>query len=190
MPKYSRKKSKQKPNKLLLVVPFLLVVVLVGSWFVMSRREETASTDTSSDQPTTEETINYEPPSEEEKQETDENVDKTKTAEPEPKPVTTNNGSVKVVKVWQTSGSDVVVQGSLSGSSWETCRVTFKKGDSTLAREAPVIYQPDYSTCEGFTIKGADFPSSGSWTVTLTGIRSDGSTMTSASKKVDVSIEP
>lgn len=191
MARYNRTTTKKKSRKAFWIIPLIILVGLITIWFLVIR-DDTASNvvDTSADEQVSEETINYDPPTTEEKAETDANQDKTKVADPEPQPTTNNTGSVKIVKVWQTSGSDVVVQSALYGTSWETCKVTFKKSTQSLSREAPVIYQPDYSTCEGFTIKGSDFPESGTWSVTLTGTKTNGTSLTSSAKKVSVRIEP
>lgn len=47
-----------------------------------------------------------------------------------------------------------------------TCTVNIKNGSKTLSKNAPVIYQSQYSTCAGFSIAEPDL-GTGDWSITL-----------------------
>lgn len=79
------------------------------------------------------------------------------------------------VSASQPSSSEVVVSTKLSGYSDGTCNLTIKNGSGTINKSAQVFYQPEFSTCAGFTIDKAEL-GSGTWAITLT-VVSDGETV-------------
>lgn len=71
----------------------------------------------------------------------------------------------------QPTSSEVVVSTKLSGYSDGTCNLTIKNGSSTINKSAQVFYQPEFSTCAGFTIEKAEL-GSGTWAITLSVVSS------------------
>ncbi len=65
------------------------------------------------------------------------------------------------------SSSEVTITGNITAFSGSgTCKLRLTKGSSAVAKSATIIYQPEYSTCAGFSINRSEL-SPGTWNVTL-----------------------
>lgn len=67
----------------------------------------------------------------------------------------------------QSSDDSVTIVAKLYGASDGICYLKITAGNQSVTKEAEVIYQPDYSTCAGFTIP-TDQLGVGTWKITLT----------------------
>ncbi len=65
----------------------------------------------------------------------------------------------------ETDGS-VTILTQLKNYSDGTCDLTINNGGKIYAQSAPVLYQPSFSTCEGFNIS-IDKVGSGNWQISL-----------------------
>ena len=81
------------------------------------------------------------------------------------------------------SGGTVTVTSQLYHYSDGTCSLTLTNGSRTANRTADVIYQPEFSTCAGFSVPTSTL-GSGSWNVRLT--VTSGSISKSQNTTVDV----
>lgn len=77
-----------------------------------------------------------------------------------------------------TSGDDVVITSKVTDYPNGTCSLTITNGEKTRSYSAPVLYQPEYSSCQGFSIPKTDL-GSGTWSFTLTITSSSGASVTS-----------
>lgn len=112
---------------------------------------------------------------------------KTKSARTNPS-VKPPKNIVEISKIWHDATTkSVVAQTKLTGSGFKTCEITFSKGSSRVIEKADVIYQPEFSTCAGFSIKTSRFPSAGEWSVVLKVIKDDGSRVASQTKTIGLS---
>lgn len=68
----------------------------------------------------------------------------------------------------------VTVTSKLSGYSAGSCRLTITNGASSLSENADIIYQPEYSSCAGFSIVKSRL-GTGTWDITLYATPSGGS---------------
>lgn len=66
----------------------------------------------------------------------------------------------------KTSSNEVTIFTKLQGYSAGSCELTIKKGDKTVSKTAPIIYQDNYSICAGFTVMISDL-GSGKWDILL-----------------------
>ena len=73
-------------------------------------------------------------------------------------------------------GTNVVVQTKLHGYSDGTCSLKITDGTLSNTVEAPVLFQPEYSSCAGFTIPTAEY-ATGTWNLELS-VVSKGTTIT------------
>ena len=65
------------------------------------------------------------------------------------------------------TGASVTISTKLYGVSSGSCTLTILNGTKKLSRTAIVIYQPEFSTCAGFSVPVADL-GGGLWNITTT----------------------
>lgn len=69
----------------------------------------------------------------------------------------------------EQTGDFIRVSAIFSNPSNGTCTLRFEQaGQQAVQAEAPVVVGPSYYTCNGFRIPVAEFPSKGSWDITVT----------------------
>jgi len=81
-----------------------------------------------------------------------------------------NTGNVdesKVVVTAAQSAEAIVVSTKLYDYSDGTCSLNVINGSKQNAQSAPIIFQPEYSTCAGFSVD-RDELGAGTWTIELT----------------------
>lgn len=84
----------------------------------------------------------------------------------EPAPVPTSSDTIDLTATQQQS--DVVVITKLTGSGYSqgTCTLTATNGSKSVSKTADIIYQPEYSTCAGYTIPTSSL-GAGTWKLSL-----------------------
>lgn len=70
-------------------------------------------------------------------------------------------------------GDSVTVQVKAPGVSSGTCTLNVVNSNKTLSRNAPIIYQPEFSTCAGFSLPASSI-GPGDWRVKVTVAAQDG----------------
>lgn len=90
-------------------------------------------------------------------------------------PLTHSGGDV-IVTTKQDSPDTVTVFTKLSGYSDGECKLDVSNNSMSYSKTANVIFQPEYSTCAGFTIPISEL-SNGTWSISLA-VTSSGSTIT------------
>lgn len=191
MAKTRRKSTLLKPSKRLLIL--IPIVALAGAslWYVFLRSDE-ASIKPPITQTEDDSSINLKPATEDEiKEGEDRKLQQFNSTTPpvdsSPNQSDTISSSVKISNLHQDSSTkDVVVQTELTGTGWEQCTLNATKASQTVTKTAKAIYQSSYSSCLGFAIQSEDFPSSGSWSFSLTALKTDGGTLTSSIKTINV----
>ncbi|MEO5499357.1 MAG: hypothetical protein ABIR46_02570 [Candidatus Saccharimonadales bacterium] len=103
---------------------------------------------------------------EQKKTEKDTKQEFVESPDPADNPEVTPTNSVEL-SAKQESNSSVTVLTKLYGVSDGTCTLTVSKAGVTHTQTAQVIYQPDFSSCAGFSIS-RDKLGAGSWTIQLT----------------------
>lgn len=81
-----------------------------------------------------------------------------------PLPDTTSDDISITTKRESNGGLTILTQ--LTNYSDGTCNLLIKNGVDEYTESAPVIFQPNYSTCEGFSVASNVVPS-GTWEITL-----------------------
>lgn len=103
--------------------------------------------------------------------------DGTNTSQAKPAPVPTDTSSIQLSAKQQ--GSTVVVTTKLTGQGYSSgsCKLTATQGVSTNSQTADIIYQPEYSTCAGFSVPVSTL-GSGTWQINLSVTPLNGETLT------------
>lgn len=161
-------KKKKEKRKIIAVIVSLLAIALIS--FVALYNTSIGSRDPiASDY---KEDINYEPTTPEESKAAEsskverENINKPSS--------TVVNPDIDVNRIEFNSleqdplSKDLTVKTKLYGVGWQKCKLSFTKDGTTISYDADVLYQPEFSTCLGFSIEDNQFVSAGPWTVTLT----------------------
>lgn len=182
-----KKNSKNKIIKIALLAALLLLVVsavleLTGVTHFI--RNEQASPSVTK---TTGETINYEPATEEEKNQVETSKtddDKIKDSQNQTTPTTPSDKKVVISSAEQQS-SNVVVQTQLYGIGWQNCTLTLSMGDKKVTKTSETLYQQSFSTCLGFSVPTSEL-SAGTWKVELSVTNSDAQKHVAASTNVKV----
>jgi hypothetical protein len=97
----------------------------------------------------------------------DNTKDKFISATPTPTPSAITTSNKVVVTARQELNGNVTVFTKIYDNSAKNCQIVLTKDSATITKQASVIYQPEYSTCAGFSIQKSEL-SSGSWQISLT----------------------
>lgn len=77
-----------------------------------------------------------------------------------------DNESKVVISSQQESGGSVTIFSRLYGIQSGNCTVRITNGGNQTSQSAEVMYQPEYSTCSGFSIEKGSL-GAGKWTIYL-----------------------
>lgn len=114
--------------------------------------------------------VNLEPSTAEQKKAGEDLKDRFKDTGTETPPTTVKNPEqAEITRAYQDDAiGKIVVQTKLPGSGWASCVIKFASPTGvTIEKTAAAIYQPEYSTCEGFAIERNEFRQTGTWTILL-----------------------
>ncbi len=93
--------------------------------------------------------------------------DKEKSVEKsEPAPVPTNNSSTELSANRDGDSITIIVKLKEQGYSQGKCSLTVAANGKKVAQNADIIYQPEYSTCAGFSVPVSSV-GGGQWTISL-----------------------
>lgn len=147
-----------KKNKILFGVAVLLIIGL-GGFFTYDKLNDSTTIPTA---PKEEQKINYEPPTDTEKQETQTNKDEIVQDQQN----TTNPTGKKQVNVTITNATTSNVSAYVTGIFEEggTCTATFTQGSTTITRTSLGFQNASYTQCAPIT---PDLPSGDSWSVVV-----------------------
>ncbi|HSX27602.1 MAG TPA: hypothetical protein VLG25_02370 [Patescibacteria group bacterium] len=158
------KKNKSRLSKKPILLLVLLVLLLSGGfWIYRVRYQKPAPVSGDTNQSTTQQI----------KQQADTDAEKKKQAvENPPTPNNQNNSSSIVLSARQESNGTVTVFTKLYNVSSGTCSLLVTNGYKQTTQTAEIIYQPEYSTCAGFSVPISKL-GAGNWTIKLTVTHSD-----------------
>lgn len=152
----------KKNKKVIIAVIIALLVVLCGAVVAYALFFKDNSVPSN---------INLSPATEEQKKAGEDTKDKYVTEGPDAPDTTVKDPEpIEIIKAYQDNSiGKIVVQTKLPGSSWESCNLKLASPNGvTIEKNAKAFYQPDYSTCEGFSIDRTEFNQAGIWTILLT----------------------
>ncbi len=152
-----------------------LLVVGVFSFAYLRGRSKSVKVSPPTSQAQKQQGVNLQPPTEQDKKDVEASK-VTPNKEPRDQPASSGANDKKVIlHIRQESSSkDVIVTTELYGTGWGQCTLSLQKADQKIIKQADTIFQPAYSTCKGFSIAAAEFPSSGPWVVQVSVTNSDG----------------
>lgn len=179
--------KRNKSRKIILVGVAILALFLL---FILNNRNylnlrKSNDTNTTTQGSTASETINYEPPTEQERQEA--NIRKEQIIQEQVQ----NNSSTKFVTPIITDAgkydSSVEVSGFMPGiiESDGTCVVTFKKGLLSVNKTVKAIPDASSTHCTNVIVSVSEFTEKGIWDVTIS-YSSSKSKGSSEAKNIDI----
>lgn len=83
-----------------------------------------------------------------------------------PAPVPVNNSSIELSANKDGSNVTIIAKLKEQGYSQGKCQITITANGKNYSQEAEIIYQPEYSTCAGFSIPISSV-GNGSWDISL-----------------------
>lgn len=187
--KYSQKRRQATNKKPLILVAVAILLLAGGLAFYLKSQNGSANAPAIVNNPPEAEKIDLSPPTEAEKQQVQENKindDKERAAAPG----TTTPPSDKSAKISQASydsaGRRLVVQTQLFGTGWQQCTLEVTQGTRKVTKTADTLYQPNFSTCMGFSVDAAEFATGGEWNVLIKASNKDGKVYSSNQEKVNI----
>ncbi|HSX31925.1 MAG TPA: hypothetical protein VLF43_01585 [Candidatus Saccharimonadales bacterium] len=160
---HNRSKNTRRRGLLIGALALLLGVAGAGAYYFAQ------SDNVASNQPVKPtNTVDYGPPTEEEKAETErrkEEITKDDGSLPQ-----STDLSVSIIRANQPSaGQPVSVRALVTGTSTGTCTVTLtKSGQPAVTKTVPVVFEVNSASCQGADIPAADFKQSGDYDLKLT----------------------
>lgn len=79
---------------------------------------------------------------------------------------TTPSSQSKISIETELSDASVIIKTSIANLDDGICKLRIESGNSTYTDEAPVIYQPTFSTCGGFSVSKQELPP-GTWIIAV-----------------------
>lgn len=171
--KINKKQSKNKKVALIVTnIVALLVVIGVAYWFIFQKPQQdndnqhpkvSQEKDEQKSQPdkNIEDTVS---PEEQSKSDYINNAIEQEKNNPQTTPPTPNSSSIALAAT--TEGDTVIVRTTLGALSTGTCTLTVTNGNSVKDYTADVLYQPQNSSCAGFSVPISEM-GRGKWTVKL-----------------------
>ena len=181
----NKQRAGRKRTAILLVLMVtLLAAVIFGVKAFVSRSDKTATTGNSG------ETINYAPATEEEKRQADqhkESLAKQQEEEQNQPPASGTKNVTPIITDAGQYGDKVEVRAYVPSvvESGGKCTFTFKKGSSQVKRTIDTIPGPQSTQCDTVTVPVSEFPSKGTWALTVS-YASASSSGTSSTQNVGV----
>jgi hypothetical protein len=171
---FVNKNQKNSKKKLVLSVAGIILALLL----LLVVLEKTRVTDFIKTRPKATDTAQG-PTPEQKQQEATSNADakkqliEDKTSDTPPSTTPPASSHVIELSTRQESNNTVTVFTKLTGYSNGNCSLTVQNGSKSTTQTAAVIYQPEFSSCAGFSVP-IDSVGKGTWTLTLT-VTSNGS---------------
>ena len=95
------------------------------------------------------------------KDDSDNSVEKSK-----PAPVPTDNSSIELSTNKDGGNAVIIIKLKEHGYSQGKCSLTITSNSKKNTQEAPIIYQPEYSTCAGFSVPISSV-GNGQWNISI-----------------------
>ena len=150
-------KSNKKQKKILIIAAVIVGILVLASITIVvigTRRGTKPSTNTTVDESSSLNSTNKKSYVEDKS-----NATTTNTAQGQ----TTDDISISTR---QEADGTIIITTKLLNYSDGTCNLTMKNGSSAYVKDVDIIYQPDFSTCAGFSIPKNEL-SSGTWQISL-----------------------
>lgn len=189
--KIIQKRSHTKRN--ILLASLVGILLIGGGFFVWQARQKPAAMAAETPSQSMND-INYNPPTNEEKEATEERKDEIikeqeKEREEKETPPSTNNITVTIVRPspgQTTQGEALNIRTVIDGTSSGTCNISLTKtGQPTITKTFPVVFDVSSATCENADIPLSDFGEEGEWQLSIT-VSKDGKQSQPVTRKVTI----
>ncbi len=117
------------------------------------------------------------------KADSDAKKDFIETKDPTPTPTANTDSSITLSA--SQEGQSVVVLTQLKGYPSGSCELLVQNGSASFSQTADIIYQPEFSSCAGFTVPVSKL-GVGQWKLTLTAKQADG---TASEKSTELGVQ-
>ena len=152
-----------RSNKKILLITALIIAVVLTSGIVYAISSNVFDSSEQSNKPTQEQVEEQTKTEVDDKQEF---IDSTKDEDlPGTNPPAPTSSDSITITTTVDSGM-VTVNTKLSGFNSGSCELTIVNGSRSIVKNADVIYQPEFSTCAGFSILKNEL-NNGSWSLSL-----------------------
>lgn len=160
------KRNTPKKHKNLLLVS-VAILLLAGSAFLaynylQSRQKSSQPQQTNGVTPPTEQQKKQQAQVDAQQKEAYNDAQTNQAQQPAPTPSSSDSISMTALK----DGASIIVQTKLKGFAAGTCDLTVTNGSQSYKANADIIYQPEYSTCAGFSVP-VSAVGSGTWSILL-----------------------
>lgn len=185
-----RVRPKRKPKApFIIIIAVLIIAAALGIYFWKFKKPAAQDANIGIPNSSTGGSINYDPPSEDEKNTSDqqkEDIIKDEAKDPS-KPPIDGSMAVTISRVNQVQkGEALQVRTIVSGTSSGTCELSISKtGQTTVSKTIQVTQDATYATCNT-NIPASEFSSDGEWDVSIT-VKSKNAISLAASQKVTIS---
>jgi len=150
--------KRSKPNKFRAVIVVLLVILTA---FILYKLYQSGNNNSNEDisAPSAAETEQASKVDSENKKAF---IEKSEESQTEPTPTTS-----QIDLSANQENSNVTITAKMQGISSGTCELAITNGSKSVNKSAEIIYQPEFSSCAGFSIQKSEL-GSGNWAINLT----------------------
>lgn len=167
-------KKTSKPYRPVILVALAILTIGLVSWLVYQNRKPVSNQDQSG--PTAEQLKQEAEFNSQKKQDLIEGNSSTPSA-----PTTTDSVTLSAQK---ESNGTVTIFTKIYGVGRGTCNLQVTNSSQQTSQTAEVIYQPEYSSCAGFSVPISEL-GSGNWTIKVTAVAPDKTVSNSISLEVN-----
>ena len=184
---YTNKNKKTIPVKTVIIILILIMVFILGS-ILYAKNDHKATTTpnklTGSSSGLNQK-IDYAPATPQEVKAADDAKQNSSQKVTQAAPSTKPTDSVTIISAAQDNQSNVIVKTRLDGAGWKNCSLSLTSGSKTIVKSADAIFQPEFSSCAGFSIPTNEL-TAGQNTLLLSATKNDDTTQVSTSRDVYV----
>lgn len=159
-------KSRQHTKKRIIIVIILITIaVSIGGfiWYTLATKNGDVSQRSERGPTAAEQELRDKSDATQKQEFLDNEVKQGDSDDPQTPPAPTNDDITLTAK---TSGENVVVTTKLSTVAAGTCTLTVTGGSTPVTQQAKVIYNDEYSSCAGFSVR-KDVVNATSWSISL-----------------------
>jgi hypothetical protein len=166
--KMPKQKKRKVPYKLLVIALLVVALFVAGLLVYRSRNTKTNTNPTTTQTPSDTQKIDYNPPTAEQKQDSESHKDQIVQETQQP---TTGGRTVTpiITHTQQNSDGSIAVDAFVPGivENGGTCTLTATQGSQKVSATSSAFANATTTNCTSFSVPRSNFPSSGTWTFTV-----------------------
>jgi hypothetical protein len=178
----SIKRPKNKKPLVILVAIVALTLLIAAAYFLIVRPLTNPSNTTAGGDLRQVNDVNYDPPTDQEKQDSErikQETEKNEQARQNPPQTQSSSSSPIVITISRAGQVDnsISVRTIIDGAKTGDCTATFTRGSDTVTKTSSIVFEVNSYTCN-IDIPTSDFNASGTWSMSV--IAKSGSTNSQA----------